>query len=200
VIVFTQNVFIIGYMMHENNVLLGLAGPAGCGKSLVAKLLLYRYGWPEFSFAEPLKNMVASFLDIPRGALESREYKEKMLHDLGVSPRMIMQTLGTEWGRELIHPDVWVKILSRRVSRKNNPISVISDVRFDNEVDYIRKNNGYLLHIARPGYSYNTSHESERGVSLDMSTGRENIINNDGTVEDLLPQIDAVLRDFELLK
>lgn len=63
------------------------------------------------------------------------------------SPRLALQKMGTEVGRECFHSDLWIISLFNRV--KNLKDVVITDVRFKNEIDYIRKNGGYVVRVKR---------------------------------------------------
>src|SRR5690606_32540033 len=85
--------------------IIGLAGPAGSGKSTVAAILRSRHAYCELPFAKRIKDALANLLEIAPFELE--RHKEEPLPWLGVSPRYMMQTLGTEWGRTMIHPDIW---------------------------------------------------------------------------------------------
>jgi hypothetical protein len=65
----------------------------------------------------------------------------------GRSPRHAMQTLGTEWGRDQMNENFWVNITLQRVKLFDRV--VISDVRFPNEVDMIRKLGGMVVRVER---------------------------------------------------
>lgn len=78
-----------------------------------------------------------------------------VIPELGVTHRHMLQTIGTEWGRSLIHPDIWVKVLDKRIEdiyyfTKSWPLIVIDDVRFKNEFDFIKENGGAMVKIVRP--------------------------------------------------
>lgn len=70
-----------------------------------------------------------------------------------------MQTLGTEWGREKIHPDLWLRATERRVGRFDKV--VISDIRFHNEVEMVHRLGGTVYRIDRPNGAGVDSHPSE---------------------------------------
>jgi membrane glycosyltransferase len=70
-----------------------------------------------------------------------------------------MQTLGTEWGRELIDPDIWVKAFNFRYWGHN---CIITDVRFNNEAEYVRET-GLIVHVKGRG-GIPGSHKSEDGI------------------------------------
>lgn len=154
--------------------LLGLTGPAGAGKSSFAAHLCRKYGFIELAFADPVYAMAAVVLDMHvdefRAMCANRSFKETSLQFIDKSPRQLLQTIGTEWGRNLIDSDLWVKLLALRIQTltlsKNAPrFVVISDVRFENEAALIRKN-GTLLHIERADISRHSDHVSENGVAL----------------------------------
>jgi hypothetical protein len=121
--------------------IVGLSGLAGSGKSVVAEALVRELGFTRVKFADPLKNMIRRMLadmghtaeDIERH-LEG-DLKEVPMPELGVTPRHMMITLGTEWGRDLVHPDLDPPLGTRAPSF---PLVVADDVRFPNEVALIR--------------------------------------------------------------
>jgi len=101
-----------------------------------------------------------------------------------ISPRHLMQTLGTEWGRDCIHPNIWIDIAmsqARNVCARGSNC-VIDDLRFENEYDAIAKANGELWKVVRPGTESANGHQSEgRLEHLQFDV----VIVNDGTIEDL---------------
>lgn len=116
------------------------------------------------------------------------ENKENEIPLFGRSVRYIMQTLGTEWGRELIHPDIWVKLAECVLFERGERI-IISDVRFDNEADFIRNHGGVILHVTRDYAPKVEAHASEQGIRpspLDLYVG------NHGTIDELYTQLAAL--------
>lgn len=69
-------------------------------------------------------------------------------HEAYLTPRLALQTLGTEWGRRL-YEDVWVDYLFSEIDRLGLRRVCISDVRFPNEVRRIRQHNGLVLRLKR---------------------------------------------------
>lgn len=95
------------------------------------------------------------------------------------TPRYLMQTIGTEWGRERMHQDFW-RDLGLRMA-KAHPRCVITDVRFDNEAQAVRDAGGYMVKIIREGMpKANDAHASEAGVSDHLINSR---VYNQSTVE-----------------
>ena len=135
-----------------------------CGKGVLAKELQDLSCPAEIiSFAEPLKRMIyellrATGLDermIPpmlHGALKEVPLQ---LHSSAITPRHLMQTLGTEWGRNLVSPNLWTDLAYERI-RRNEAAginSIIDDMRFENEYDMLRQEfNATFIFIKRPQY------------------------------------------------
>ncbi|TPQ24922.1 dephospho-CoA kinase [Methylomonas koyamae] len=148
--------------------IIGLTGKKGCGKSTAANAL-EDMGFEVFSFAYTLK-LMARVLLRDCGLTEheiqyAQKHKEEIIEELGVSYRQLCQTLGTEWGRQHVHPDLWVIAGRNRMAKSLEPHAVFDDVRFANEADMIRSLGGVIIHIERPGHVSGDDHESEAGIA-----------------------------------
>lgn len=126
--------------------LIGIAGRAGVGKDTAGRFLLQHFAFYRAAFANPLKSMLLA-MGLTRAELDG-PYKELPLRWLDVSPRELMQTLGTEWGRELIDPNLWLRVFSRQLEQDWPALLaadpdwagyVITDVRFENEAEFVRR-------------------------------------------------------------
>lgn len=150
----------------EHKMIIGLTGRKRSGKSTIAQALVHK-GFTEFSFAEPIRTFTKILLGLDHVGLEEAKEKEIEWLDSIVTPRYIMQTLGTEWGRHTIHPDIWIRYLTRRITAPSNLNSdiVISDIRFDNEAIALRELGAKIVRVERPGGGED-SHSSELGVAL----------------------------------
>ena len=167
----------------------GISGKARSGKDTLAKMLLAEaHEGIHMSFAEPIRAFVADLLGVPVDLLQDSAWKEQPLPQLnGKSPRVLMQTLGTEWGRETIDPDLWIKVAQWRLERLSSDlvppkVVVFSDVRFDNEADMIRSVGGTIVHVIRPGAEVVAAHASENGIRRDLTDWT---CMNDGSLLDL---------------
>lgn len=63
------------------------------------------------------------------------------------TPRTILQLLGTEAGRKIIHPNIWVNALMSSYNSKCNWI--ITDTRFENELDAVKSVGGKTIILER---------------------------------------------------
>lgn len=147
--------------------LVGIAGKAGSGKSTAAQVLMDA-GWKRIKFADPLKNMLRA-LGLSEDHIEG-DLKTVPCDMLGGrTPRHAMQTLGTEWGRNLIAPTLWIDAARSdiKAALSAGHRVVVDDLRFDNEADTIRALGGVVLGLERAGVGAG-GHCSEAGVTADM--------------------------------
>lgn len=178
------------------SILIGLTGRAGCGKDTAAEHLEADYGFTAMSFAGPLKKTAAALFNLPDIYFHSRELKEKPLEDWdGLSPRHILQLLGTEAVRDTFGENFWVKRWLNEYS--GVPVYsnvVVTDVRFNNEAQVIRDIGGIIVHIVRPGDTdldlVAGKHLSEAGILIHPNN--DVIMYNDGTLKDLALKVDAM--------
>ena len=158
--------------------IIGLAGPKGVGKSTYANQLVFDMyktrEWSDairiISFASPLKEML--------GCIVHKDYiedKERIIPNLGVSARHCLQTLGTEWGRNLISDSIWIDITRHRIEESDATVFIIDDVRFDNEAEMIRDMGGEVWKLSRSGVNEDDAHISESGVSDNLITKHVNL-------------------------
>lgn len=171
--------------------LIGITGRARSGKDTIGSYLLETYAYHRVSFAEPLRRFVCNLIGIDRRALDF--VKEDPVPWLGKSPRQMLQTMGTEWGRMLVNENIWVLVAMdevRRVTQITGRPSVITDVRFDNEADAIRQRGGRIIHVARPDAVAVAAHASEAGVHKEHG---DFTVINDGSLTDLYAKVDEIM-------
>jgi hypothetical protein len=174
----------------------GLYSPAPqSGKTLAANVLAHS-GFQPISFAEPLKKMIAEFLvsigyekdDAVRLAWVD---KAIVLPEINASCRYLLQTIGTQWGRNYVCEDIWIKSWKIRASKFH--MVVTDDVRFENEAQAIKEVGGQVWKIVRPSATHDWSHVSEGG--LDNWDGFDCIIENTGSIEELRDKIDLAIKN-----
>lgn len=131
-----------------------------------------------------------------------------------LTPRKLLQLLGTEAGRQIIHPNIWVNALfvDYKVEKMDfvfgaiYPNWIITDVRFPNEIQAIKDRGGIVIRVNRPnitasnGIKVYTSSDSFLDSNLHSSeTALDNykdwnyIVDNNSTIKDLISQIKNIL-------
>ena len=180
--------------------LIGLYSHApGSGKTTVAKMigLLSPCACRWLSFAKPLKEIVAGVLtDLGYDGWEwVLNRKDTKLPGLGLTPRQMLQTLGTEWGRNCVHPNLWVKIAqnSTDMSFTDDLMVIFDDMRFPNEAEMIRGCGGELWLVERPDVVCDGEHGSE-GALRDIVPDR--IVLNDGDRDQLQQTVANLIKEL----
>jgi len=169
--------------------IIGLSGAQGVGKTSVARFLVENYGYAYEPFAKPLKQMMEAFGVPPKYIYGTQEEKEMPLDCLcGKSARHAMRTLGTEWGRDTISPEIWVHHWKKRAYGR---LVVCDDVRFPNEVDAIHELHGIVIRLEGFADEFG-DHPSDRASELDVDV----VIQNDGTLEDLFRKVVEAVSQF----
>lgn len=170
---------------------IAFTGLAGAGKSTAAMHLVNRHGFHRVRFAGPLKAMMAA-LGLSAAEIDGT-LKEQPCELLGgKTPRWAMQTIGTEWGRELIAQDLWIRAWRAAVDRLPADANiVVDDCRFPNEADAVRAIGGWLVRIERPGTDAVSAHQSEQHILPNHRT----VLNHYNEAH-LWEKLDMFLRDL----
>lgn len=185
--------------MNITSRLIAIHGKAGCGKSTVADYLVQK-GYRVRSFAEPIRQMLKQLGVHPQ--YFTTRYKGTPIPEFGnKSARYLMQTLGTEWGRETVKDTIWLDAMHRSTEFQHflaGGCLVIDDLRFDNESVWLRQFGALTLHIHRPNVGEPeggvSGHSSERGISVDDITYH---LVNDTSIQSLHSRLDACLGNFK---
>ena len=158
--------------------IIGIAGLARSGKDTLADYLLDNLGdaWRRSYFSNLMKQMLGAI-----GVDCSDAAKDLPKNQYGVSTRHMMQTLGTEWGREMIHGNIWVDAFARLNAGK---CVIVPDVRFENEAELVREH-GVLICIEGRG-GIEGGHISERKLQYD---DRDIYIDNSRDLDWMISQI-----------
>ena len=128
---------------------------------------------------------------------------------VNLTPRLLLQLLGTECGREIIHPNIWVNALMSEYKESPQnilkgegyqlgdvyPNWIITDTRFPNEIEAVKKRGGITIRVNRPDLEQ-SNHPSE--TSLDSATF-DFIINNDKDIEHLINEVRKILKKENLI-
>lgn len=139
--------------------IIGVVGFIGSGKDTVGDMLC-ELGFKRDSFAKPLKDAVAVIFGWDREKLEGKtkedrawrdvkdEYWSKALDKL-VTPRLALQWMGTEAGRNVFGQSLWTASCINRIWLDRPNKYVVTDVRFDNEIDALEEAGALIIRIHR---------------------------------------------------
>lgn len=198
----------------SKKVVVGILGRAGAGKDTLTQfarnaLLLHGTDSSAIAFADPLYAGVDAMFPphtfAPPGIridtwsdLGRHDKESYVLPVVGKTLRQILQTLGTEWGRDVISPNLWVDLAHKRIADANTKVVFLTDVRFVTELDSITSLNGQTINgveytaltvrITRDtgDVTPHSGHRSEAPV-FDGFEPTLSIANN-GTIEELQKQ------------
>jgi len=184
-----------GIMSVAKRLIIGLSGKAGSGKDTVAQYWVDKeFGHNRIktmSFADPLKAGAMAMFGLSLAQVHNPNRKEIVDDFWGMTPRYILQKLGTEVMRDQFGQNIWIKAVRRKIELTpcSFSIVVITDVRFKNEAEAIKEWGGFLVRVERrsaipPLGSANPDHPSETDLD-DWKGGWDGLIKNDGDFIDL---------------
>lgn len=199
--------------------IIALCGNIGSGKDTVANILIHERNFTRMSFAQPLKKAVSAIFnweyDLVEGLTEeSRTWREevdewwsKRLNIPNLTPRFVLQHIGTNVMRNCFHEDIWAASIESHLKSATGNV-VLSDCRFPNELQTIRNSNGFVWEVrgkktpewydlakrANSGNveakrrltNYYSVHDSETAW---IGQPTDAIIINDGTLADLKSKV-----------
>jgi len=171
--------------------MIGIIGKKYSGKDTVADIICKLHpDYIKLAFADTLKDTCMSLF----GFTHDQVYNDKETIDSNwnITPREVLQFVGTELVRNNMNkllPDIgdnfWIKTIDvkAKLAIQNGKKIIISDVRFENEVNYIKQNGGIIIKVTRPdiaNFSNFANHVSEQ-----LETIPDFEIINNSTIADL---------------
>lgn len=202
--------------------IIGVSGLIGSGKDTVADYLVKHHDFVRDSWAASLKDAVSKVFDWDRELLEgltdeARAWREqidpwwaKRLGMPHLTPRWILQYWGTDVCRAGFHDDIWVASVENRISKTNKNV-VISDCRFVNELQSIKRIGGITVRMKRgldPDWvdlkqkdfenfkkKYPNIHASEYSI---VDVEHDVVIYNNGTIHSLHGKINDLLLNHQV--
>ena len=160
--------------------------------------------WNRESFAKKLRqclyaitgdNRIFSLDDKTKNSLSTIKDAEGNYYTI----RQLLQKFGTEVGRN-ISPNLWVDaLMNDYIKAKLDGYEkdwIVTDVRFENEAEAIRKNGGILIRLNR-NTGFNDQHSSE--TALDNYKNFDLVIDNNGTIDELIDKVYNFMKEFKLI-
>lgn len=185
--------------------IIGLVGLIGSGKGTVADILVSDHDFKKLSFADALKDGVSAMFGWPRHLLEgdtaeSREWREIpnefWSRELGkeVTPRLVLQLVGTECMRDGFFDGIWISIVKRKLEAYHNMNWVIPDTRFPNEISMIHSLGGQVWRVKRgedpAWFGADVKPDDVHPSEFEWTHEKfDQVIGNDGSLEELEKKI-----------
>lgn len=158
---------------------IGFGFQAGVGKDTAADFLAFKYGGTKIAFADPLK--------------EIRDFAQEIVAAPVVKDRALLQYLG-DWARSH-DPDVFVNVAGRAIPENSH--TFVSDVRFQAEFDYLKRQGFLMVRVKRRGATASSSsegvrnHESEHGLH---EASWDYTVKNNGSREEFFDQLCSLVK------
>lgn len=179
--------------------LIGIHGPLNGGKDTAANYLQAKF--PDmlgrYAFAQPIKQACGVLFGFTKDQLEDRVLKEEVDKFWGFSPRKAMQLLGTEYGRDMLRKDVWIRRgeMEYLKNLKLGKGTVITDVRFPNEAEWLRTMpNSIIIYLEVPSLVKDEryQHASEAGIEYDPNFDFKIINDKSAGLNAFFRQLDTI--------
>lgn len=199
-----------------------ICGYEGSGKDTVANMMVNLYQFKHYAFADNLKKAICVIFGwdetLLQGiTLESRiwreqvdTYWEKELNRPGLTPRKVMQWVGTDVLRNHFDDGIWIKSLKKKLLTTGANV-VVSDCRFPNEIDMIKSINGIVIRVVRKDPVWMPLYQEVNG-DINVLYEKHNIhpcetalvgydkydyiIDNNGTLEELMEKVKIIMNDL----
>lgn len=166
------------------------------GKDTVAEYLIKKYGGKITKFADPIYEIQAFIYEL-------------LERELGITlppngkDRVLLQVVGTEWGRT-IDAALWVKIFESRLRKLPLDQNVfVTDLRFENELACLLSLGFKVIYIDcldEIRFKRGASHDTHISEKLAQDIGNQRTdhelhfwLSNNGTLEELYANIDQML-------
>jgi hypothetical protein len=190
-------------MQNNLSKIIGVSGRKYSGKDTLGEYLVKHHGYTRLAFADALKEATKNIFGFSDEQVYGNK-KEEIDTFWKISPREVLQHLGTNIFRNNMKEilpnvgnDLWIYVVKRKILQKleEEPDAkfVITDVRFPNEVDFIKSIGGMTIKLKREtekNQFYN--HESEMQIDTLVTTYE---FDNNKSKEELFEQINLILSE-----
>ena len=207
-------------------VIIGFCGFQGSGKDTAANILIQDYNFVKVSFSSKLKDMLAILFSWDRAMLEGDTTESRLQREVvdewwsqklnipKFTPRYALQYFGTDLFRNQFNENIWLLAVEKQLSAMlQNQNIVITDCRFPNEFELIKKYGGKIIYIQRNEPLWFNSYKFDLHCKLN-DTDKEQIknlhpseknwikekfnltINNNGSLDDFAKNVKYIFSNF----
>lgn len=154
--------------------IIGFSGPYGSGKDTLGSALLDTIPNSFITkFAKPLYSAAAAIDPVFHPTMTHAQKCDFVIGNPEFGTRRnFLEKLGTEFGRDMIHPDFWVLIVEKAIQAVHSeyPFTtvIITDVRAENEAAWIRRNDGIIFRL-RPDWLVTSTLETGHKITTELA-------------------------------
>jgi hypothetical protein len=185
--------------------LIGFLAKRQRGKDTICDYITKHHNYQKKSFAEPLKKGVQCFFNFTDEQLYT-DKKEIIDDKWGVSPREVFQIIGTNivrdqfdilFNNKIKGETFWIQNFNIWYDKQYKNI-LVSDIRYQNEVDYVLNKGGIVIKINRELKEEDIdNHKSEKDME---HINNYNIsIDNNGTLQELYSKINWIMKNLNTI-
>lgn len=184
---------------------IAITGKANTGKNTLSRMLVKQLRLhtkqPHMSakylaFADPIKEMIRDmYPSLPKKFLYgSSKYRNEIIpgafkNGVPLTVRQLLIDLGTEVGRAY-NPIVWLDNFDFRFNlNRYHQIVVVTDVRFRNEFEHLRKQGFYQIRLYRNTTAPGSTHVSETNQDSINDNEFDYVLHNDYSLKDLRVEV-----------
>lgn len=188
---------------------IGLSGKSGSGKDTITDIIQKLTIKKDFivyknSFAKSIKDILVFNLGVFDNYKEIEKNKNSKdyipnftIYGEPMTTRQALQNIGEEF-KKIFGKDIWIKSLKNNIGndyKYNSILIIITDVRFENEFDFVKNELGGKMILVTSPNSNNYEHISEKPINKEY----DYIIENSGTLEELENKVKEILKKEKLV-
>ena len=172
---------------------IAIAGLKGSGKNTAADLIIDLYkdrqSFQTIAFADPIRKQIEHIFDLNGSDKQYDSFKRStMLYNVGypgsmsIYARRAVREIGMLM--RSYDEDQFTRYVSEKINADRSKTWIITDLRFENELDFLMSSNALIVKVNRKVEQDN--HITERGIDDSFCT---HIFDNNGSEDNLKEQI-----------
>ena len=181
----------------------------------------YEVSWHEHAKVDGVYNTYEEACEELRNFGGSSFDEKSAITTIKLTPRLLLQIIGTECIRDKVHPNAWVNALfadyKYEIHRSEVPTRaagfidqhvypnwIITDMRFPNELEAVKKRGGITIRVERFEQISTNIRVHGTGVPHESETALDNaefdyVIENNSSIEDLIHTVSLILKREKII-